>query len=264
MAQISQDDLYLTLGVSPQATAEEIDVAYKEAIRRVHPDVSSISGVPVTAGEKEFRTHLAARINAAATILRSPTKRAIYDLDRRDVEQKAARRATSSTPTASKPRYTNPVYRTPPKQARPETGYRNASQPPEPPTPGEAKWATPAAGAAYRTPEASFDPYASSAAARRAAAAGPPRSLSDWFLHRRVGQWLLVAVVLIIGWLAAPLIDPSEAIIFSLRVTLVFMVAFALAQRSLSNPFGDVFLAVMRMIDEVLNHTGDATMGKRS
>ena len=259
MAQTSQDDLYLTLGVSPQATAEEIDVAYKEAIRRVHPDVSSISGVPVTAGEKEFRTHLAARINAAATILRSPTKRAVYDLDRRDVEQKAARRATSPAP---KPRYTNPVYRTPPKQARPETAYPSQ---PEPPTPGEAKWANPAAaaGAAYRTAGASFDPYASSAA-RRTGSSGPPRNLSDWFLHRRVGQWLLVAAVLVIGWLTAPLLDPSEAIIFSLRVTLVFMVAFALAQRSLSNPFGDVFLAVMRMIDEVLNHTGDATMGKRS
>jgi hypothetical protein len=259
MAKISQDDLYLTLGVSPQATAEEIDVAYKEAIRRVHPDVASISGVPVTAGEKEFRTHLAAQINASATILRNPTKRAVYDLDRRAEEQKAAGRTTSPVPTAPKPRYTNPVYRTPPNQARP------APRQSEPPTPGEAEWAAPpAAGTDYHTPRASFDPYASRATARRTASAGPPRGLSNWFLHHRLGQWLLVAAVLVISWLVAPLLDPSEAIIFSLRVTLVFMLAFALAQRSLSNPFGDVFLAAMRMIDEVLNHTGDATMGKRS
>ena len=267
MGQFQANDHYMTLGVSPQASAEEIDAAYKEAIRRVHPDVTSSTGVPVEAGEKDFRTHLAAQINAAATVLRNPVKRAAYDLDRAAAARKAAARATQkaqTAPTRPKGRYTNPSYQSPPPPP-PAPVRDRASRHSEPPIPSDPKWEPGAGGShapAYNAYDPTFDSGRTNISSRRAAD-GPPRSLADWFLHHRAGQWLLVAAVAVISYLAAPVFDPAEPFIFTARIIVVFMIAIAIATRNLSNPLGEVFLALMRLVDEILNITGTNTMGKR-
>jgi Ca-activated chloride channel family protein len=65
-------DLYTILGVPPQATAEDIRLAYRVAARRFHPDVNKYPG----AGN-QFRD-----IVAAYEILGDPDSRRQYDLKR--------------------------------------------------------------------------------------------------------------------------------------------------------------------------------------
>ena len=61
-------DHYATLGVPPAVSAAEIDRAYRARIRRVHPDL----GTDPT--DRARRTALAARLNAAAGVLRDPAR----------------------------------------------------------------------------------------------------------------------------------------------------------------------------------------------
>jgi len=60
------DDLYAALGLSPEATAEEIAAASKAAVKKHHPDKG---GKP-----DDFHT-----VQRAIAILRDPTKRDKYD-----------------------------------------------------------------------------------------------------------------------------------------------------------------------------------------
>lgn len=53
-------DPYLTLGVSRQASAEEINEAYRRLLKRYHPDLSASSGVPREVGETVTRNLVAA------------------------------------------------------------------------------------------------------------------------------------------------------------------------------------------------------------
>jgi len=63
------ETFYDTLGVSTDATTEEIEAAYREAIKRVHPDVSD----DVDAGERTKR------LNRAKRVLTDDRERARYD-----------------------------------------------------------------------------------------------------------------------------------------------------------------------------------------
>ncbi|NPA82374.1 MAG: J domain-containing protein [Epsilonproteobacteria bacterium] len=61
--------LYETLGVSPDASADEIKKAYRKLARKYHPDINKDPGA-----EEKFK-----EINAAYEILSDPEKRAKYD-----------------------------------------------------------------------------------------------------------------------------------------------------------------------------------------
>jgi curved DNA-binding protein len=62
-------DYYSTLGVSRQATPEEIQKAYKKLARKLHPDVNKDAGA-----EARFR-----EVAEANEVLKDPEKRAKYD-----------------------------------------------------------------------------------------------------------------------------------------------------------------------------------------
>lgn len=83
-------DFYTTLGVGPDATAEQIKAAYRTLARQHHPD----------AGGDAARF---AEIAQAYETLGQPERRADYDRDRRIAEAAArldaARRAGTATPT---------------------------------------------------------------------------------------------------------------------------------------------------------------------
>ncbi|MBA3755510.1 MAG: DnaJ domain-containing protein [Nitrosomonas sp.] len=62
-------DYYKTLGVSRDATAEEIKKAFRRLARKYHPDVSKETGAE----------HKMKEVNEANTVLSDPEKRAAYD-----------------------------------------------------------------------------------------------------------------------------------------------------------------------------------------
>ncbi|MER3482998.1 MAG: molecular chaperone DnaJ, partial [Meiothermus sp.] len=62
-------DYYATLGVSKNASEEEIKKAFKKLARKHHPDVSKDPGA-----EEKFK-----EINEAYTVLSDPEKRRFYD-----------------------------------------------------------------------------------------------------------------------------------------------------------------------------------------
>jgi len=64
------DDLYRTLNVTPSASAEEIQRAYRSLARRHHPDLNPTPSSAI----------LMATINAAYEVLKEPKKRAAYDV----------------------------------------------------------------------------------------------------------------------------------------------------------------------------------------
>lgn len=80
-------DYYTMLGVTPQATLQEIKRAYRRLARLHHPDLN-----------KEARDDLIKRLNQAYEILRDPQKRAAYDA------QFARRERRSPRPSRQQPR----------------------------------------------------------------------------------------------------------------------------------------------------------------
>jgi molecular chaperone DnaJ len=78
---------YATLGVRPDATAEEIRDAYRSLARRYHPDHDPSAAVTMT------------RINEAYRVLGEPARRAVYDASRRDTG--SAARSSSASPSAT-------------------------------------------------------------------------------------------------------------------------------------------------------------------
>jgi curved DNA-binding protein len=62
-------DYYRILGVAPEATAEEIKIAYRKLARKYHPDVSKEPGTELRFTE----------IGEANEVLRDPQRRAAYD-----------------------------------------------------------------------------------------------------------------------------------------------------------------------------------------
>lgn len=62
-------DYYKTLGVAPEATADEIKRAFRKAARKYHPDVNKGAGT-----EAKFKD-----VNEAYEVLKDPEKRGAYD-----------------------------------------------------------------------------------------------------------------------------------------------------------------------------------------
>ncbi|SDD79152.1 J domain-containing protein [Actinokineospora iranica] len=69
---MAEQDLYAVLGVAPTASAEEIGRAYRDLVRRLHPDTRA--GGDPAAAERAL-----ARVIAAHETLRDPLRRAAYD-----------------------------------------------------------------------------------------------------------------------------------------------------------------------------------------
>jgi hypothetical protein len=96
---------YATLGVRPDATAEEIRDAYRSLARRYHPDRER--GAEATM----------ATINEAYRVLGEPARRAVYDASRRGTGSAAG----PSTPPA--PAAWSPGTTPPPRQPLPPARY---------------------------------------------------------------------------------------------------------------------------------------------
>ena len=77
---------YTVLGVSPNASADVIRRAYREAVRRTHPDVARSTST--TASDM-------ARITEAWAVLSDPSRRAAYDASLRN----GTNQTTSAPPT---------------------------------------------------------------------------------------------------------------------------------------------------------------------
>lgn len=106
---VDRTDLYAVLGLTPQATQEQIRRAYRTLLRQNHPDTRP-RGDP--ADNAASNTTLQQAI-AAYTILGDPARRAGYD--HRTVSQQTS----APTRTRPVPRFTQGDRQQPPIQAGP-------------------------------------------------------------------------------------------------------------------------------------------------
>ncbi|HEX4778707.1 MAG TPA: DnaJ domain-containing protein, partial [Acidimicrobiia bacterium] len=143
-------DLYAVLGVSPNASEDEIDTAFRELAKRWHPD--RCGGDPVAA--ERFK-----RITAAHNVIGDPSTRARYDHERALAETTPparvgpARAAGAGTPTGPSGRA--PRAARPASWADPESwGGSQAAWEPARPAPGRARPLVPAFGGAGSGPDA--------------------------------------------------------------------------------------------------------------
>lgn len=88
---MGMDDHYATLRVSPDSGIEDIRSAYRDLMRRYHPDVNGSRG----AGAR------AKAINEAYACLRDPSKRARYDRDRAADITSPPRRGPAPSPESA-------------------------------------------------------------------------------------------------------------------------------------------------------------------
>jgi curved DNA-binding protein CbpA len=100
-------DHYELLGVTPAATTEEINAAYRTLAKRLHPDVVG-----------EASTALFAMVADARAVLTDPERRARYD---------RARQRPAGTVARPQP--------TRPREPEPEPDYVDEDTPPRPPPP---------------------------------------------------------------------------------------------------------------------------------
>lgn len=95
-------DFYDLLGVSENASQEEIQKAYKKMAKKYHPDGKSEK-------DKKAYNNRMAKINVAHDVLKDPDKRLMYDIDLREYRRKAAQSSqpgssgTSTGASASRP-----------------------------------------------------------------------------------------------------------------------------------------------------------------
>ncbi len=82
-----ETDYYHLLGVEPGASVDDIRKAYRRLARRLHPDTN-----PEWEDDRQANARMAA-VNAAYAVLRDPTRRAEYDLERRRRLDEMAQRA---------------------------------------------------------------------------------------------------------------------------------------------------------------------------
>jgi curved DNA-binding protein CbpA len=86
---MASEDFYRILGVSPAASADEVRSAYRELVKRYHPDLFSTSGEKSRANEK------LQRINEAYAVIGDTKRRREYD------EKRSPRPPTHRPNTAS-------------------------------------------------------------------------------------------------------------------------------------------------------------------
>jgi curved DNA-binding protein CbpA len=103
-----EDDPYLVLGVTPDATPVQIAHAYRQLIRALHPDTQPNAG----AASSDFTTLATAA--AAYAILRDPVRRAAYDRSRHPY------RDQHIAPPAPQPYRREPDFRAGPVYWHPE------------------------------------------------------------------------------------------------------------------------------------------------
>ncbi len=90
-----QQDYYALLGVSPDASPEEIRQAYRQCVRELHPDLNP--------DRAEWATRQLQRVNAAYDVLREPALRQQYDRARSEYAATMPRRPR---PAAARPTIT--------------------------------------------------------------------------------------------------------------------------------------------------------------
>lgn len=213
------EDLYAILGVEPDAEPETIDHAFRDQMKKLHPDYAR------DAADVARRTTAASRLNHAADILRDPTARAGYDLDR------SAARAAAYVAAHPKP--------TPGPMPRPASAYRSPSAPtPSAANPGVAR----------------FDLFH-----RRS-----PKSHADWFRYTRLGQWLTLFVVVVLASVLADLISPADIGLFTMRAALIWLVVGNIATRNLANPLGDLLRVGFRALDWLMDRYREQFVAKAS
>ena len=75
VAKANEKDYYAVLGLKKDATAEQIKKAYKEMVRKHHPDKHAGSKEEMEKAERRFK-----EINEANEVLSDPQKKQMYDL----------------------------------------------------------------------------------------------------------------------------------------------------------------------------------------
>lgn len=96
MSSSHQPDLYAILGVTPSATAEQLTHAYRDLLRRHHPDTR-----PTTPGIHDQAPTEDARLQQvihAYAVLRDPAQRARYDDSRQPEPQQGHQRQRTAPP----------------------------------------------------------------------------------------------------------------------------------------------------------------------
>jgi hypothetical protein len=117
---VPDDDLYARLGLEPEATPEEIELAWRALLRRHHPDV---------AGDSAAALERAKRINVAHDWLADPDLRARYDREVMGLEPLPAtgagrhRRTGGHTGSGRRAR-PRPPHPAAPRRARPRPSTR--------------------------------------------------------------------------------------------------------------------------------------------
>ncbi len=87
IGECMMNELYQRLGVSPNASAEEIKKAYRKLAKELHPDLHPDD----SAAEAKFR-----EINEAYELLGDPEKRKAYDKTQQVTAQKTKTRTTQT------------------------------------------------------------------------------------------------------------------------------------------------------------------------
>lgn len=111
-------DPYVILGVATEASDDDLDHAFRELVRRLHPDTRAAAAAPDDGADLRLQEVL----NAYA-ILRDPVRRAAYDRAARAAHERPAdahirvRRTTAGTAPA--PRRTEPAIRVGPVRWQP-------------------------------------------------------------------------------------------------------------------------------------------------
>ena len=132
---MADEDLYKTLGVTPEAEDFVIRAAYKALAQRYHPD--RLDGLPEQAHQKM------SAINRAYETLGDPTKRKEYDDLWRSsrVRSKGNRQAKGETDSRkpSRPKHTSPEAEGRP-QPKPKASANNEPTPKPSPPEEESSW----------------------------------------------------------------------------------------------------------------------------
>jgi len=96
-------DHYAVLGLTPRASADEIQRAYRTLVRRYHPDQHQANALRELAAER------LAQLNAAFEVLGDPERRAHYDAIRRAGGRDPLGSGTGPFSRIAPPRFLRPV-----------------------------------------------------------------------------------------------------------------------------------------------------------